>query len=726
MTRLVFKIQGMDCPEEVAVLRRAVGPVVGGADRLSCDLLNGTMTVSLPEGTAHPGPIMQAVRKTGMHASLWQEEWPLGDNQATGKPWQRWGRPLLCLLSALCLGSGMGWQVLSQEHGLLAFIGSATPGTAMLPFASWLLYLGAIVSGAWYVVPKALYALRTVRPDMHVLMLVAVAGAMALGEWCEAATVAFLFALALLLESWSVERARLAIRALMDLAPSTARCLHPDDGGVVEQRVDTVPIGTTILVRPGEKIPLDGTVTQGDTMVNQSPITGEAVPVPKTVGDEVFAGTINGDSAFTFRTTKPASDTTLARIIHLVAEAKSRRAPREQWVERFARVYTPTMMVLAGLLATLPPLLGGGPWSLWVYNALVLLVIACPCALVLSTPVSIVAGLTAAARAGVLIKGGASLEAPARLRAIAFDKTGTLTCGQPTVQEVIPLHGHTVQELLTCAAALEAHSAHPLARAILQKAASLGLTTPPAEQFTALQGRGAEAVIHGKRFWIGSHRLMEDLGVEDAAFHALATRLEDAGHSLVAISTEEHICGLISVADGVRAVAAEAVRTLKRLGIAVIVMLTGDNRGTAQAVGTLLGVDQVHAELLPADKVTAIEALRHRYGEIAMVGDGVNDAPAMAAATLGIAMGAIGTAAAMETADITLMSDDLTRLAWLVGHARRTLRVIQQNIVCALGLKLLFILLAVTGVATLWMAIAADMGASLLVMFNGLRLMKRG
>ena len=725
MTHLVFKIQGMDCPEEVAVLRRAVGPVVGGADRLSCDLLNGTMTVSLPEGPASPGPILQAVRKTGMHASLWQEEEPLGANPDPGKPWQRWRRALLCLLSALCLGSGIGWQVFSQEHGLLALIGSATPGTAMLPFASWLLYLAAIVSGAWYVVPKALYALRTVRPDMHVLMLVAVAGAMVLGDWCEAAAVAFLFALALLLESWSVERARLAIRALMDLAPPTARCLHPDGGDVVEQRVDTVPIGTTIFVRPGEKIPLDGTVTQGDTMVNQAPITGEAVPVPKMVGDEVFAGTINGDSAFTFRTTKPAADTTLARIIHLVAEAKSRRAPREQWVERFARIYTPTMMGLAGLLATLPPLLGAGPWSLWVYNALVLLVIACPCALVLSTPVSVVAGLTAAARAGVLIKGGASLEAPARLRAIAFDKTGTLTCGQPTVQEVIPLHGHTVQELLTCAAALEAHSAHPLARAILQKAASLGLTTPPAEQFTALQGRGAEAVIHGKRFWIGSHRLMEDLGVEDAAFHALATRLEDAGHSLVAISTEEHICGLISVADGVRAVAAEVVRTLKRLGIAVIVMLTGDNRGTAQAVGTLLGVDQVHAELLPADKVTAIEALRHRYGEIAMVGDGVNDAPAMAAATLGIAMGAIGTAAAMETADITLMSDDLTRLAWLVGHARRTLRVIQQNIVCALGLKLLFILLAVTGVATLWMAIAADMGASLLVMFNGLRLMKQ-
>jgi len=725
MKRVVFKIQGMDCAEEVATLRKAVGPVVGGADHLSCDILNGTMTVFLPEELDNADTIVHAVRRTGMHASLCQDAAPLADDHVEGTRWQRWARPSLCLLSALCLLSGVGWHALSQKNWLVALAGGTASGASTLPFASQLLYLGAIVSGAWYVVPKALYAARSLRPDMYVLMLVAVCGAMALGEWCEAATVAFLFALALLLESWSVGRARLAIRALMDLAPHTARCVHPDDGRVMEQRVDTVSIGTVVLVRPGEKIPLDGTVTHGSTMVQQAPLTGEAVPVPKTVGDDVFAGTINGDGAFTFRTTKPASDTTLAHIVHLVAEAKSRRAPREQWVERFARVYTPTMMVLACLLAALPPLLGGGAWSPWVYDALVLLVIACPCALVLSTPVSVVAGLTAAARAGVLIKGGASLEAPARLRAIAFDKTGTLTYGQPTVQAVIPLNGHTIQELLTCAAALEAHSAHPLARAILQKAASLGLTTPPAEHFTALQGRGAEAVIQGKRFWIGSHRLMEDLGVEDAAFHELATSLEDAGHSLVAISTEEHICGLISVADGVRAVAAEAVRALKRLGIAAVVMLTGDNQGTAQAVAAALGVDQVRAELLPADKVKVIEELRHTYGDIAMVGDGVNDAPAMAAATLGIAMGGIGTAAAMETADITLMSDDLTRLAWLVSHARRTLRVIKQNICCALGLKLVFIILAVAGVATLWMAIAADMGASLLVIFNGLRLMKQ-
>ena len=725
MKHVVFKIQGMDCAEEVAALKRIVGPVVGSADHLSCDILNGTMTVCFPEGITNADPIVQAVRRTGMHASLCQDAVSLADDHVEGTSWQRWKRPSLCLLSALCLLSGMLWQALSQGDWLTALLGGTVSGATTLPFASRLLYLGAIASGAWGVVPKALYAACSLRPDMHVLMLVAVGGAMALGEWCAAATVAFLFALALLLESWSVGRARLAIRALMDLAPATARCVHADDGSVGEQRVETVPIGTTVLVRPGEKIPLDGMVTRGTTTVNQAPITGEAVPVPKTIGDEVFAGTINGDSAFAFRTTKPASDTTLARIIHLVAEAKSRRALREQWIERFARVYTPTMMALAVLLAIGPPLLAGGAWSTWVYEGLVLLVIACPCALVLATPVSVVAGLTAAARAGVLIKGGASLEAPARLRAIAFDKTGTLTYGQPTVQEVIPFNGHTVQELLTCAAALEAHSAHPLARAILHKATALGLSVPPADHFTALQGRGAEAVIAGKRFWIGSHRLMEDLGREDAAFHQLATRLEDAGHSLVAISTEEHICGLISVADGIRAVAAEVVRALKRLGIAAVVMLTGDNQGTAQAVAAKLGLDQFRAELLPADKVHAIEELRHTYGDIAMVGDGVNDAPAMAAATLGIAMGGIGTAAAMETADITLISDDLTRLAWLVRHARRTRRVVKQNLVCALGLKLVFIVLAAAGVATLWMAIAADMGASLLVIFNGLRLTKQ-
>ncbi|MBM3223675.1 MAG: metal-transporting ATPase, partial [Candidatus Tectomicrobia bacterium] len=602
MKRLVFTIQGMDCAEEVTILRRVVGPLVGGDTQLQCDLLHGTMTVWLDKTTVAPERIVQVVQQTGMQARVWQEHPSQQAEPQSEHGWQHWGRVLLCLLSALCLLSGMGWQVYSTGDWLVALTSPMGADAPALPLGSRLCYLGAIGSGVWFVLPKALYAIRSLRPDMHVLMLIAVGGAIGLGEWGEAATVAFLFALALLLEAWSLGRARLAIRALMDLAPPIARCLHRDDDSIHEQRVETVPVGTTVLVRPGEKIPLDGVITRGHTTVNQAPLTGESTPMPKTVGDDVFAGTMNGDGSVTMRTTRLA---TLARMIHLVMDANARRAPREQWVERFARVYTPAMLGLACVLALLPPLLFDEAWVTWVYNALVLLVIACPCALVLSTPVSVVAGLTAAARAGVLIKGGASLEAPARLRAIAFDKTGTLTYGEPTVQAIIPLNGHTVSELLTCAAALEAHSAHPLARAILHKAASLGLIPPPAEHFTALQGRGAEARIDGKRFWIGSHRLMEDLGIEDEAFHALATRLEDAGHSLVAISTEEHICGLISVADGIRTMATEAVQTLKRLGIAAVVMLTGDNQSTAQAVATTVGVDEVRAELLPEDKVKA-------------------------------------------------------------------------------------------------------------------------
>lgn len=722
MKKVTFTIRGMDCAEEVAVLQKALGPLVGGEGNLAFDLLNGTMTVRLTQDTGGEDAIRQAVASTGMEALPWREGHPTPRGDETF--WQRRGRTSLCFASAVLLIAGFLWHALRHSSLLEALAAGDGSGAHTFPLVSLLLYLGSVVSGAWFIAPKAFYAARACRPDMNLLMVVAVAGAMVIGEWFEAAAVAFLFALALLLESWSVGRARLAIKTLMDLSPPTARVVSPDNGAIVEQPVEAIPVGATVLVRPGEKIPLDGVVTSGATAVNQAPITGESVPVPKAAGDEVFAGTINGDGACAFRTTKPATDTTLARIVHLIEEAHTRRAPSEQWVEKFARVYTPVMMVLAILIAVLPPLLFGGAWGTWFYEALVILVIACPCALVISTPVSIVAGLTAAARGGVLIKGGVYLEAPARVRVMAFDKTGTLTSGHPVVQEVIPLNGHTERELLARAAALEAQSTHPLARAILDKAVSLGLTYTPAVHFTTLRGKGAEATIDGKRFWIGSHRLIEELGRENDAFHALATSLEDAGHSVVAISTEEHICGLLSIADGLRAAAPEVVRALKRLGIAQVVMLTGDNQGTAQAVAAATGVDQFRAALLPEDKVHLVEELGHRLGPVAMVGDGVNDAPAMAAATVGIAMGAMGTDAAIETADIALMSDDLMKLPWLIRHARRTLAVIKQNILFALSLKLLFILLAVAGVATLWMAIAADMGASLLVIFNGLRLLR--
>ena len=585
-------------------------------------------------------------------------------------------------------------------------------------------YVGAMIAGGWFVIPKAWLALRRLLPDMNLLMVVAVLGAIGIGQWSEAASVSFLFSLALLLESWSTDRARLAIRTLLDLSPAVARFVCPHDGCIEEKPVQEIAVGTTILVRPGEKVPLDGVVTKGATTVNQAPITGESMPVAKGIGHEVFAGTINGDGAFEFRSTKSASDTTLARIIHMVEESQAHRAPAEQWVERFARIYTPVMMALAALITVLPPLLVHASWSSWFYNGLVLLVIACPCALVISTPVSIVAGLATAARHGVLIKGGAYLESLGQIRAMALDKTGTITRGQARVHQIIPLNDHRPEQLLAHAAAMEAHTTHPLGVAIRHEAEERGLQVPAVDDFTALPGEGAQAMVHDRRYWIGSHRMLERRVGEPAQLHDLATSLEDAGHSLVFMWCDDHICGLISIADEVRPDVPEVLRELKGLGVKKIVMLTGDNRGTAEAMAAAAGVDEYHAELLPEDKVAEVNRLRQEFGRVAMVGDGVNDAPALAAATVGIAMGAIGTDAAIETADIALMSDDLSRLPWLIRHSRRTLGVIRQNVVFALGLKALFVGMACFGMATLWMAIAADMGASLLVIFNGLRLLK--
>jgi Cd2+/Zn2+-exporting ATPase len=464
-------------------------------------------------------------------------------------------------------------------------------------------------------------------------------------------------------------------------------------------------------------------VIDGTTSIDQSAITGESMPVQKQDGDDVYAGTVNGTGTIEVRVTKAAGDTALAAIIRLVAEAQARRSPSEQWVDGFARYYTPIMMALAVAVAVLLPLLAGG-WAIWFYRALVLLVIACPCALVISTPVSVVAGLAAAARVGILVKGGNHLEAPAGFQAIAFDKTGTLTHGRPQVQRIVGLNGHTEQEVLTRAAALEADSSHPLALAVLEEAERQDLTYGRAESVTASSGKGAEGDIDGRRFWIGSHRLMEEKGAETPEFHRLASEMEDAGHSLIAVGNESHICGLLGVADGIREGTKGMLEELRALGISELVMLTGDNEGTARAVAGAIGLEEYRAELLPAEKVSVVADMRRRFGSVAMVGDGVNDSPALATATAGIAMGAAGTHAAIETADIALMSDDLAKLPWLIRHSRRVLRVIRQNIVFSLAVKAIFITLAVLGMATLWMAIAADMGASLLVVANGLRLLR--
>jgi len=718
VSKLEFKIRGMDCAEEVTALKRQVGPVVGGEDRLDFNILAGKMTVQAysPEVTAQA--IQQAVRSAGLDAVAWEDFAAQQPGVQEASFLDRHGRTVTCAASFVLLA--VGFLIHAVAEGPLA---AATAVKNGLPPASILFYAASVVVGGWYIAPRAVKAARRLRPDMNLLMTVAVMGAIIIGQWLEASMVTFLFALALLLETWSVNRARRAIGALLDLSPRKARYVCPRDGAVEEKSVEQFAVGDTVVVLPGDRVPLDGVVTKGATSVNQAPITGESAPVAKQPGDEIFAGTINNEGAFEFQVTHTFNDTTLAHIILMVEEAQARRSQSERWVEKFARYYTPAMMGLAVLIATVPPLVLGGAWSIWFYQALVLLVIACPCALVISTPVSFVAALASAARAGVLIKGGLYIEIPARLRAVAIDKTGTLTHGRPEVQRVVPLNGHTPEELLERAAAVESLSEHPLAKAILRRARADGVAFGRAEFYHSLKGKGAEARVGGVRYWVGSHRYAHEINADDPVSHAHAEAIEDAGHSVVFIGNERHVCGLISIADQVHPEAAAAIRAIKAAGIEHVIMLTGDNEGTARAVADAIDIDEYRAELLPEDKVKAVRALVQRYGYVAMVGDGVNDAPAMAESALGIAMGAAGSDAAIETADVALMSDDLNKVGWLITHSRRTVRVIKQNVTLALGIKAVFIALAMAGLATLWMAIAADMGASLLVIFNGLRLL---
>ena len=713
-----YRIRGMDCAEEIAILRREIGPLVGGEGNLSFDLLKARMTVAAPVAERE---IVTAVERTGMRAQVWKEG---SEGAEPVGIWQRWGRTVLTTVSGVGTLAGFATHA-SIARGLTEAVGSEGAGLAhAVPIAARILYGIAILAGVWTVLPKAWFALRRLRPDMNLLMVIAVLGAVVIGEWFEGATVAFLFALSLALESWSIGRARRAVAALMDLAPQMARIRQPD--GVEEEvPAEQVEVGTVLVVKPGERVPLDGRVVSGTSAVNQAPITGESIPVDKAVGADVFAGTINGDGALEIQSTKRAEDSTLAHIIRMVEEAQSRRAPSEQWVDRFARVYTPAVMAIALAVLVVPPLAFGGSWNDWIYRALVLLVIACPCALVISTPVSIVAALAAAAHNGVLVKGGLFVEIPARLRAVALDKTGTLTWGRPAVVEVVPLAGHDERELLQRVGALEARSEHPLARAILAYTKNRGIAVLPAEDFQILQGKGATGRFEGREYWLGSHRYLEERGQETPEIHDRLEAMSRAGRTAVVVGTVDHVCGLIAVADEVRPESKGAVQALRDAGIETIVMLTGDNRGTAEAVGRETGIDEVRAELLPAEKVAAIDQLVARYGHVAMIGDGVNDAPAMARSTISVAMGAAGSDAAIETADVALMSDDLAKLPWLIRHSRRTLRVIRQNIGFSLLVKAVFVVLTFAGFASIWAAIAADMGASLLVIANGLRLLGR-
>lgn len=712
MSTHTFKIDGMDCAEEVALLKREVGPLIGGDERLAFDILNGRMIIRELPADVSAREVVQAVERAGLGAQLITDE--LSPPDEVGTFWERNRRLIFTSLSGLGLLAALIVQLVAGRAVAFAH--------APAPLATKILFALAILAGMWLVLPKAFGAVRRRQPDMHLLMTVAVIGAVGIGEWFEAAAVSFLFSLSLLLESWSVNRARRAVAALMELAPPAVRVVRAD-GSTEVTAPEQVEVGTIFAVKPGERFPLDGRVRQGASDVNQAPITGESVPVAKSVGDEVFAGTINGDGSLQIEATKRSRDTMLAKIVRMVGEAQSRRGPSEQWVEKFARIYTPTVMALAVAICIVPPLVFQASWADWFYRSLVLLVIACPCALVISTPVSIVAGLTSAARQGVLVKGGQYLEAPAHLRAIAIDKTGTLTLGKPQVVEVVPLSGHDERELIERAAAMEQHSEHPIAQAILDYAAVRQIKPLAATNFQIIQGKGARATFDGRDFWLGSHRYLEERQQETDEIHRLLVSMALQGRSVVVVGNEEHVCGVIALADEVRPGTREIVDDLRSAGVEHVIMLTGDNWPTAEAVAKTAGVDEVRAELLPEDKVRAVESLVEKYDRVGMVGDGINDAPALARATVGIAMGSGGTDAAIETADIALMSDDLSRIPWLVRHSRRTLSIIRQNIGFSLAVKAAFVALTFAGISSLWAAIAADMGASLLVIFNGLRLL---
>ncbi|WP_456300297.1 heavy metal translocating P-type ATPase [Primorskyibacter aestuariivivens] len=712
-----FHVSGLDCAEEVSILNRVVGPAVGGTEYLAFDVINARMTVL--DGGENPSSdkIIDVVATTGMTAKPWDAEDASADQAAHLKK-----QKLFTMLSGGFWAAGFLYHIV--ETGFEGAIGLFSGhGEAPMPMAEAGLFAIAILFGVWLVAPKAWSSARRLSPDMNLIMVVAVAGAIGLGEFFEAATVAFFFSLSLYLESWSVGRARNAVSALLDLAPPTVRVLD-DDGSEADVPAAAVAVGARFVVRGGDRIPLDGEVVDGAGAVDQAPITGESALVPKEAGDDVYAGTINGEGTLTVRATKLATDTVLSKIIRMVGDAHSRRAEVEQWVTKFARIYTPVVMVLAMLIAFVPPLVAGGDWGFWFYNALVLLVIACPCALVISTPVSIVASLAASARNGVLIKGGAYVEAPGRTTALAMDKTGTITMGEPEVAAIYPLGGTTERDLMARAVALEARSSHPLARAILGRAEQDGMQVVAAEDTRTVPGRGLEGELDGQLIWLGSDRFAEEKGLGGDIPTDLRDRIEGAGSTLVAIGDANGVSGVLELRDRIRPDAKGIVARLHAQGVKKIVMLTGDNAATARAVAAEVGIDEVRAELLPEDKVTAIEELVTQYGTVAMIGDGVNDAPAMARAHYGIAMGAVGSDAAIETADIALMTDDIGKVPWLIGHSRRTMAIIKQNIGLSLATKAAFVVATAFGMASMWGAIAADVGVSLLVVANALRLLR--
>jgi Zn2+/Cd2+-exporting ATPase len=701
-----LRVAGMDCADEVEAVERALNPLPGVRD-VRVNLMGGTVAVA-HDRTVTTEQLIKALSNAGLKAS---SDAPKSGETKAASGGQR-GRLLSVIASGLFTGLGLILQWTDAGPSIFRITG----------------FIAAIVAGGWFIVPKAIRAVRRLSLDMNVLMTVAVLGAAAIGEWSEAAAVVFLFALSELLESFSVNRARRAIQSLLKLAPETALLKQGENFNEVP--VTEVEVGGIIAVKSGARVPLDGEVLSGSSSINQAPITGESMPVEKKAGDTVFAGTVNGEGSLEVQVTKPHSDTMLARIIHLVEEAQAQKAPSQRFVDVFAKYYTPAVMLVALAVWFIPPLVFSGAWTVWTYRALVLLVIACPCALVISTPVSIVSGLTALARRGVLIKGGVVLEAVGRLTALATDKTGTITEGQPRVTRVLPLNSTSEKELLRIAAAIDVHSDHPLAQAVVKHARDVGVEFPRSGNYQSRSGRGAEAELDGHHYFVGNHRFTHELAVCSEDLERRLAEIESQAQSVVVVGHKPHddcqgeVLGVLAVGDAIRQNAAEAVRSLHAAGIRQVIMLSGDNQRTVDAIARQVGIDEAQGDLLPDAKVERVRELTSRYKHVGMIGDGVNDAPAMAAASVGIAMGAAGTDTAIETADMALMQDDLSKVAEAIRLGHRTVRVIQANIAFALGVKAIFLVLALTGHTSLWLAILADTGATLVVIANALRLLR--
>jgi len=611
------------------------------------------------------------------------------------------------------------WNVIVS--GLFLIIGYVLPEETT---ASVLLYAAAILLGGYSLLLKGGKNLFRLQFDMSTLMTVAVVGAAILGEWGEGATVVILFAISEALERFSMEKARQSIRSLMDLAPKVALVRRNNQEETVD--VDEIMIGDIMIVKPGQKLAMDGIIVKGNSTVNQAAITGESIPTSKTINDEVFAGTLNEEGLLEVKVTKSADDTTIAKIIHLVEEAQAQRAPAQAFVDTFAKYYTPAIMLIALAVALLPPLLLSGSWGEWVYRGLAVLVVGCPCALVISTPIAIVTAIGKAARNGVLIKGGIHLEEAGKLTAIAFDKTGTLTKGMPEVTDLIAFE-HNENDLLQIAAILEKGSQHPLASAILRKAKNRGVDLcSTVEDFLSVTGKGVSAKVNGRTYYLGNPAYLSEINstIMTPPISITIRSLQNEGKTVMALATESQILGLIAVADELRDSSKTTLHQLKQLGIVRTTMLTGDNQATAEAIGNRLGIAEIKAELLPQAKLHLIKQLREECGSVAMIGDGVNDAPALASASVGIAMGGAGTDTAMETADIVLMGDELHKLPFTIKLSRKALAIIKQNISFSIGIKLVALLLIVPGWLTLWLAIFADMGATLIVTANSLRLLR--